>query len=90
MLPTRFYTSILTRTSYVQLQMLNYHIHCVCLYSAYRFPKDLKLQKFWAKKCEINGKWNPQSSYICSKHFSPNDFVKDMKAKLSGNCCIFC
>ncbi|KAF0759845.1 Transposable element P transposase, partial [Aphis craccivora] len=52
--------------------------------SFHKFPKDLKLQKFWAKKCEINGKWNPQSSYICSKHFSPNDFVKDMKAKLSG------
>jgi len=61
----------------------------MCLYSTYRFPKDLKLQKFWAKKCEINGKWNPQSSYICSKHFSPNDFVNDLKAKLSGNCCIF-
>lgn len=61
----------------------------MCLYSTYRFPKDLKLQKFWAKKCEINGKWNPQTSYICSKHFSPNDFVKDMKAELSGNCYIF-
>jgi hypothetical protein len=49
-----------------------------------RFPKDLQLQKIWAQKCKIVGTWNPQS-YVCSMHFSPDDFVQDLKTELCGD-----
>ncbi|XP_015377351.1 PREDICTED: THAP domain-containing protein 5-like [Diuraphis noxia] len=52
--------------------------------SFHRFPKDLDQQKLWAQKCKRDDKWNPQTSYICSIHFSSDAFVHNMKAKLLG------
>lgn len=52
--------------------------------SFHRFPKDLQLQQTWAEKCKRSDEWNPQSSYICSMHFTPRDLVHDLRAELYG------
>lgn len=51
---------------------------------SYRFPKDIIILKEWKKKCRRKGVWNPVNSFVCSDHFEPGDFVRDMKAEYLG------
>ncbi|XP_008178372.1 THAP domain-containing protein 4-like [Acyrthosiphon pisum] len=53
--------------------------------SFHRFPKDPDVQKIWTLKCKRGDSWNPSKSYICSKHFKSEDFVRDLKSELMGN-----
>lgn len=50
----------------------------------YRFPKDPVLQKLWVHKCKRSDSWDPSSSYVCSKHFNSNDYIRDFKRELVG------
>lgn len=51
----------------------------------FRFPKDLECKKKWILKCRRGDNWNPNSSFICSDHFTAEDYVRDLKAELLGN-----
>ncbi|KAL4152818.1 hypothetical protein QTP88_000651 [Uroleucon formosanum] len=53
--------------------------------SFHRFPKDPDVQKIWTLKCKRGDSWNPSKSYICSKHFKSEDFIRDLKSELMGN-----
>lgn len=50
----------------------------------FRFPKDPIKRKEWIQKCKRGNKWNPNTSYICSEHFTPDSFIRNMKAELLG------
>lgn len=52
--------------------------------SFHRFPKDLECKKKWILKCRRKDDWNPNSSYICSEHFTAENYVRDLKAELLG------
>ncbi|CAI6352446.1 unnamed protein product [Macrosiphum euphorbiae] len=50
--------------------------------SFHRFPKDDILAKKWQHLCRRGDVWNSKTAYICSDHFTNNDFVRDLKAEL--------
>jgi hypothetical protein len=41
--------------------------------SFHRFPKDSKSRKEWIIQCRRDGKFNPETAKVCSKHFDPSD-----------------
>ncbi|KAF0715122.1 THAP-type domain-containing protein [Aphis craccivora] len=50
-----------------------------------KFPiKNLEIFNKWVHKCRRGDKWNPKTSLVCSKHFTPDSFVRDLKAELLG------
>jgi len=50
----------------------------------FRFPKYPENRKEWIQKYKRRSKWNPNTIYIYSEHFSPDTFVQNMKAELLG------
>lgn len=50
--------------------------------SYFNFPKDPELRKEWVNLCKRDGKWNPDSCSVCSEHFLPEDFERDLKSEL--------
>lgn len=50
----------------------------------FRFPIELKTQKIWIQKCKRGDKFNPKTSYVCSKHFTADNFVRNMKSEFLG------
>ncbi|XP_014257401.1 uncharacterized protein LOC106671095 [Cimex lectularius] len=50
--------------------------------SYFRFPKDPKLRKLWVSACRRKDSINPETSCVCSDHFYPEDFVRDMRVEL--------
>jgi len=48
----------------------------------YRFPKDENLRKIWITKCRRADQFNPDTSRICSLHFTEDSFERDLKAEL--------
>ncbi|XP_050064187.1 uncharacterized protein LOC126554958 [Aphis gossypii] len=50
--------------------------------SFHRFPKDDTVAKKWQHLCKRGDVWNPKNAYICSDHFTKDDFVRDLKAEL--------
>lgn len=36
----------------------------------------------WEHICRRGNVWNPKTAYVCSDHFTTNDFVRNLKAKL--------
>lgn len=50
--------------------------------SFYRFPKDEIICKAWANACERSDKFKPNNGRICSKHFSKDDFERNLKYEL--------
>lgn len=53
-----------------------------CNIKYYRFPKNLKLRQIWIQRCRRDGKWNADTSRVCSEHFSEDAYEKDLKAEL--------
>jgi hypothetical protein len=59
-------------------------------FSCHRFPKarDLvsqTIRKEWTVRCkrEDEDKLNPDTSYICSVHFTENDYERDLQNEVS-------
>lgn len=46
------------------------------------FPRDPEMRSKWVRLCGRKGKWNPDSCSICSEHFLPEDYERDLKAEL--------
>lgn len=52
--------------------------------SYHSFPKDIKLCKSWKFACVRKDKFNTKTVRVCSAHFAPEDFVRDLQAELTG------
>ncbi|GAB6022415.1 hypothetical protein CHUAL_006532 [Chamberlinius hualienensis] len=50
----------------------------------HRFPKDIALQQLWVKCCKRADTVNPVHAKVCSIHFGPEDYVRDLKNELLG------
>lgn len=49
----------------------------------FQFPKNQSIQEKWIEVCQIDpSSLLNQSSYVCSQHFLPSDFERDLKAEL--------
>lgn len=48
----------------------------------HQFPKNEELRRVWVLKCKRKDNFNVKNSCICSKHFSPEDYERDLKAEL--------
>lgn len=48
----------------------------------FSFPKDVKVQKEWIRKCYRKDKWNCANKRLCSRHFKPEDFEDELQARL--------
>jgi 5-methylcytosine-specific restriction endonuclease McrA len=46
------------------------------------FPSEVLRRQKWIQLCRRAGKWNPDSCTVCSVHFKPEDYVRDLKAEL--------
>ncbi|XP_014252054.1 uncharacterized protein LOC106668113 [Cimex lectularius] len=52
--------------------------------SFHTFPRDPELRAVWVSRCNRFTGWNPKSSYVCSDHFKPTDFRRNLRAELMG------
>lgn len=50
----------------------------------FRFPVDPVIRKRWASLCKRADKFNVNTASICSAHFKPEDFKRDLQAELLG------
>ncbi|CAG9827867.1 unnamed protein product [Diabrotica balteata] len=50
--------------------------------SFYGFPKDSVVEKQWVIACCREGKFNTKTSRICSKHFKPESFERNLQQEL--------
>ncbi|KAK5646413.1 hypothetical protein RI129_004877 [Pyrocoelia pectoralis] len=48
----------------------------------FSFPKDKKVEGIWRHLCKRNDKFNVRSARICSKHFSDDDYKRNLKHEL--------
>ena len=48
------------------------------------FPKDDEFRKRWITACRRADKISPNNATICSIHFTAEDYIDDMKARLLG------
>ena len=50
--------------------------------SYHNFPRDINRQKLWIKLCKRKDPINPKTARICSLHFKPEDFERDLRNEL--------
>lgn len=50
----------------------------------HRFPKSEELRRVWLSRCKRTDKFNVNTARVCSKHFLPEDYERDMKNELLG------
>ncbi|KFM75205.1 Transposable element P transposase, partial [Stegodyphus mimosarum] len=55
-------------------QVITYH----------RFPSDPDLGKLWIVRCKRADNFNTENARICSVHFTPDDYIRDLKPELLG------
>jgi hypothetical protein len=48
----------------------------------HKFPKEPEIRNQWVKYCRRSGSWNPDSCHVCSEHFLPEDYERDLQAEL--------
>lgn len=48
------------------------------------FPKDANIRAVWIQRCKRSGTWNPDSCYVCSVHFTTDDYRRDLRNELLG------
>nr|XP_015840121.1 PREDICTED: THAP domain-containing protein 1-like [Tribolium castaneum] len=48
----------------------------------HQFPKNDEVRAIWIQKCRRKDKFNPKTSHICSEHFMPDDYKRDLKGEL--------
>jgi len=59
--------------------------NCCPSLGQHRFPlKNKKLLKSWVSACKRRDAFKPANSAICSEHFMPDDFERDLKNELLG------
>ena len=53
--------------------------------SYHRFPRDPDQRKKWVQACRRDDRlFNPQTGFVCSSHFQPSDFERDLQNELLG------
>lgn len=52
--------------------------------SFFTFPKDKKIAREWIRLCKRDDKFNVVNARICSKHFTTDDYVRNLKHELLG------
>lgn len=50
----------------------------------HRFPKSEELRRVWVLRCKRNDTFNPDNARVCSIHFCPEDYERDLKNELLG------
>ena len=50
----------------------------------FRFPRDEKLRQVWVNVCRRSDSFSANKAVVCSKHFTSNDYIDDMKSRLLG------
>ena len=50
--------------------------------SNHKFPIEPKLRKTWILACKRTDSFDPDKSRVCSNHFAPEDFLRDLKNEL--------
>lgn len=50
----------------------------------HRFPKDETTLKKWVVACKREDFFNAKKSFVCSNHFTPLDYKRDLKHELQG------
>ncbi len=56
--------------------------HNICYH---RFPKDPHIRKIWLARCQRKDlNFNPDNAHICSLHFLPEDYKRDLEHELLG------
>ncbi|XP_065219890.1 uncharacterized protein LOC135845326 isoform X2 [Planococcus citri] len=50
----------------------------------HRFPKDPDMRREWVRKCGRKERFNPDTGTVCSDHFIPEDYQRDLRAELLG------
>jgi hypothetical protein len=50
----------------------------------HHFPKNNELSKKWVVACKRDDQFNPSTSTVCSNHFLPTDYERDLKNELLG------
>ncbi|XP_067013892.2 uncharacterized protein [Anabrus simplex] len=50
----------------------------------HRFPRNDELKCLWISRCKRTNKFNTDNSRICSVHFLPTDYLRDLKNELLG------
>lgn len=48
----------------------------------HRFPADKSLCQVWKSLCRRGDDFNISNARICSKHFAPEDYRRDLKQEL--------
>ena len=48
----------------------------------FSFPKDPIVREVWVKRCSRADAINTKNARICSEHFTKEDYIDDMKARL--------
>ncbi|XP_035228118.1 THAP domain-containing protein 2-like [Stegodyphus dumicola] len=51
----------------------------------HRFPSDPELRKLWTNRCKRADNFNIENARVCALHFTPDDYVRDLKAELLGS-----
>ena len=54
----------------------------------HNFPKENvtnTTRKEWIRRCKRADNWNPNTSQICSIHFTEHDYEPDMRNHVLGN-----
>ena len=51
--------------------------------SFYKLPDDEGLRKLWLAKIKREDKLpKPENCFVCSDHFTPDDFTRDLKVRI--------
>lgn len=50
----------------------------------HRFPTNPELQNVWVSRCKREGKINVKIARVCSVHFLPEDYERDLRNELLG------
>ena len=50
--------------------------------SFFKFPKEKNIQNLWSEKLNLEKTINLKTAKVCSVHFKPEDFVRDLKHEL--------
>ncbi|KAG8222102.1 hypothetical protein J437_LFUL000865, partial [Ladona fulva] len=51
--------------------------------SYFRFPSDSRLRKIWIEACKRKDDWNPNNAFICSIHFTEDDFERNLMVEMN-------
>lgn len=54
----------------------------------HKFPRDPDLKNIWINRCRRDGEWNPDTSSVCSVHFTEDDYERDFQHELLGTYCL--